>query len=518
MHASSAVLVCCNAVFDTAAVSLAACHAVCVLRNPPDPGLPPTPPLYPQIAALQGESSENVPSDATLTAGSGFPPGTVAKMEVNVRAALGNDTSSISCLRCLKLFLERLGHDLSDGAPLAPLHAGAYALLREAARTPALAGSRPSLVAAGVLAATRAAAGAVPVWPSALARLTGVRDAAAPELAVPLAAIEPLARAAAAAGALAVPPGSIPLVGGAGVGPGGAPSGGGAPGGGAGFGGFAGSSPDLGGGSGQLWDTVRKRGGGGGRSSSGAPSRTGTPASDLSGAPRSASGGGGGPGGAASAGDLAALLHSALHAAGAGSVPLPIPGAASAASLAGLHYGSDSLSGSPAAGLRLPGMPDAMSAAGLAAALSGLGLGGAAGSPGAAAAAALAASAGLAGSYGAAALGGFGQLPMGMPGMGGLCGSPHAGSPQLGLGGMGMPALLGGGAHHPLDLPCAPLPAPSRLQHMTSAHGLGGLDAAALLAHAGGGGLQRHGSGAGHDGLRDAALGDAAAAPGAPLK
>ena len=87
-----------------------------------------------QIAALQGESSEAVPSDAALAAGSGFPPGTVSKMEVNVRAALGGDTSSISCLRCLKLYLERLGQDLGESAPLAPLHAGHYSLLRDAVR------------------------------------------------------------------------------------------------------------------------------------------------------------------------------------------------------------------------------------------------------------------------------------------------------------------------------------------------------------------------------------------------
>jgi hypothetical protein len=506
----------------------------CTLTLPPPP--PPHTPAPPQIAALQGESSDNVPSDPTLAAGSGFPPGTVNKMEHNVRAALGNDTSSISCLRCLKLYLERMGQDLADGAPLAPLHAGAYALLREAARAPALVGCRPSLVAAGVLIAARAAAGAVPLWPAALALLTGVRDAAAPELAVPLAAVEPLARAAAAAGALALPPGSIPIVGGAGAGPGGSSGGGAGSGGGqgsgGGFGGFAGSSSDLGGG--QLWDAVRKGRGAGsasgaGRSSSGGPTRTGTPASDLSGAPR---GGHGGGAGGASAGDLAALLHGALH---GPSGPLPIPGAGSAPHLAALHYGADSLSGSPAAaGLRLPGGADPVSAAGLAAALSGLALGGAAGSPGAAAAAAaaLAASAGLVGPYGG--LGGFGQLPIGgLAGVPGLAGSPHAGAPHLGLGGMGVPGLLAGGAPH-LDLPCAPLPAPSRLQHMTSARSqsLGGLDAAALLSRAPGPGpaaaapgLQRHNSGAAHgggglseSGAAPGASACAAAAPGAPLK
>ena len=36
-------------------------------------------------------------------------------MEWNVRRVLGNDTSAISCLRCLKLYLERLGANFLDG-------------------------------------------------------------------------------------------------------------------------------------------------------------------------------------------------------------------------------------------------------------------------------------------------------------------------------------------------------------------------------------------------------------------
>lgn len=446
---------------------------------------PPTCPTY-QIAALQGEASDQVPSDATLAAGSGFPPGTVAKMEVNVRAALANDTSSISCLRCLKLYLERLGQDLGEGAPLAPLHAGHYALLREAARAPALVGARPSAVAAAVLVAARGAAGAAPAWPSALARLTGLADASAPDLAAALAVVDPLARAAAATGALALAPGSIPLVGGAGQ-----PAGG------------DGGSGSYGGG-GQVWDAPRKRNGGGARSS-GAPSRTGTP--DLS-----ALGGHRGH----STGDLAALLHGALAAGGpppghgvlpagaaaalggAGSGPLPIPPAArlGAAHLSLSASGGGSLAGSPALGAALGA--DAAAAAALGAALSGLGLGsGGASAAGSPTAALAAASAGLAGplgplgGFGHAALGHASGMGMGVP-MGGIgmgIGGMGAHGPQLGHLGMHMGAgALGLGPG--LELP------QSRLQHMTSAHHAPLMDA--HHGHGHGHGQLLGGGGGGH--------------------
>lgn len=52
-----------------------------------------------------------IPSDVVLTAAVNFPPGSVTKMESNIKAALNGDTKSISMLRTLKLFLERMGAD-----------------------------------------------------------------------------------------------------------------------------------------------------------------------------------------------------------------------------------------------------------------------------------------------------------------------------------------------------------------------------------------------------------------------
>lgn len=73
--------------------------------------------LSAQLAALQTVSSSDsaamngIPSDVVLTAAVNFPPGSVTKMESNIKAALNGDTKSISMLRTLKLFLERMGAD-----------------------------------------------------------------------------------------------------------------------------------------------------------------------------------------------------------------------------------------------------------------------------------------------------------------------------------------------------------------------------------------------------------------------
>jgi hypothetical protein len=74
-----------------------------------------------QIAALQTVSAtdeaalESLPSDAALAAAAGFPPGSVTKMESNIDAALAGDSKSISMLRSLKLYLERMGAEQQVG-------------------------------------------------------------------------------------------------------------------------------------------------------------------------------------------------------------------------------------------------------------------------------------------------------------------------------------------------------------------------------------------------------------------
>ena len=69
--------------------------------------LPPTPPTP------AGEHPDRLPSDERLEAATGLPAGGVAQAQDTVRTLLRGDTSSISAVRVLKLYLERLGADFS---------------------------------------------------------------------------------------------------------------------------------------------------------------------------------------------------------------------------------------------------------------------------------------------------------------------------------------------------------------------------------------------------------------------
>lgn len=77
-------------------------------------------PLLLQLAALQTVSGTDaaamsgVPSDAALSSATGFPEGSVTKMEDNIRTALDGDIKCISMLRTLKLYLERMGADVQQ--------------------------------------------------------------------------------------------------------------------------------------------------------------------------------------------------------------------------------------------------------------------------------------------------------------------------------------------------------------------------------------------------------------------
>jgi hypothetical protein len=63
------------------------------------------------VSATDEAALAGLPGDSALAAAAGFPPGSVTKMESNIDAALSGDTKSISMLRSLKLFFERMGAD-----------------------------------------------------------------------------------------------------------------------------------------------------------------------------------------------------------------------------------------------------------------------------------------------------------------------------------------------------------------------------------------------------------------------
>jgi pentatricopeptide repeat domain-containing protein 1 len=121
-------------------------------------------------------------ADETAQAAASLAPGELGAAQAAVRAALGGDTSSISALRVLKLYLERLGAEFGGAEGLAPVAGAALALLPAAVCAPALRARHPSLVAAAALLAGRRAAGVTPFWPHALLALTGLPDEEGSEL------------------------------------------------------------------------------------------------------------------------------------------------------------------------------------------------------------------------------------------------------------------------------------------------------------------------------------------------
>ena len=68
--------------------------------------------------ASAGEQAELLPGDVEIERGLGVSLRGVEGMDKSVRQVLAGDTSAISTLRCLKLYLERLGTDFQNAAEL----------------------------------------------------------------------------------------------------------------------------------------------------------------------------------------------------------------------------------------------------------------------------------------------------------------------------------------------------------------------------------------------------------------
>ena len=78
-----------------------------------------SPALHDPAAVLPaGEQADLLPGHAEVESVLGVSLVGVENMEKSVRQILNNDTSAISTLRCLKLYLERLGCDFGDGQQL----------------------------------------------------------------------------------------------------------------------------------------------------------------------------------------------------------------------------------------------------------------------------------------------------------------------------------------------------------------------------------------------------------------
>lgn len=147
------------------------------------------------LAAIHSELPENVPQPLQLDTAINFPVGSVARMEMRIRLTLGNDLSAISSVRCLNLYLERLGTNPLDGIVAHQSAANAVQLLRLTLPSTTFLNFRPSIVAAAVLYVERRSRGAVPLWPVALAQLTGMYDLGVPEFIAAIKATESLVQA-----------------------------------------------------------------------------------------------------------------------------------------------------------------------------------------------------------------------------------------------------------------------------------------------------------------------------------
>ncbi|KAK9820095.1 hypothetical protein WJX72_006068 [[Myrmecia] bisecta] len=142
------------------------------------------------IASKQGERPARIPTEAELLNVTGLQMLVVQQMEWNIRRVLNNDTAAISTLRCLKLYLERMGANFLDQDSLQTIAGGAFTLIRESLSDMAFLNCRPSVIAAAVIYAERRSRGIVPFWPSMLAKLTGYMDMSTPELSVAIKAAQ----------------------------------------------------------------------------------------------------------------------------------------------------------------------------------------------------------------------------------------------------------------------------------------------------------------------------------------
>lgn len=129
---------------------------------------------------LAGENPDRLPSPAQVEQVFGASLSTslsaLEDMEEHVRHTLNSDTSAISALRCLKLFLERLGADFHDPDLLSLVGGKSVEYMLDAVADMSLFHYSPSVVAAAMLYSCRRVRGTVPAWPLALETLTGFKE------------------------------------------------------------------------------------------------------------------------------------------------------------------------------------------------------------------------------------------------------------------------------------------------------------------------------------------------------
>lgn len=146
------------------------------------------------IGSKQSDSTDRLLGNGDFENATEYSATSIAKMEWNIRGLLNDDTSAISTMRCLKIYLERLGYRFLDKQGVYGMAGFSIMLAVESLYDLSLLNCRPSVVAAAILYAERRLRGAVPFWPSMLARLTGYEDMATPELTIAVRVAQKLSR------------------------------------------------------------------------------------------------------------------------------------------------------------------------------------------------------------------------------------------------------------------------------------------------------------------------------------
>lgn len=123
------------------------------------------------LAARQVESPTMWPALEQVNLLTGFGADVLVAMERNVLMWLGHDVSTISPMRVIQLYLERLGHYLPEFKAVDRITKDLQTLVLKVACSPVV-GLRPSLVGAAALLVVRRARGMVPAWPTVLQTMT----------------------------------------------------------------------------------------------------------------------------------------------------------------------------------------------------------------------------------------------------------------------------------------------------------------------------------------------------------
>eukprot|EP00798_Chlamydomonas_sp_ICE-L_P018539 gene18539-25046_t len=134
--------------------------------------------LWPQclcscLLLAASQCGQQVPVYEQIQMLTGFDADSLSSMEASVIEWLDHDLLSISVLRVIHIYLERLGLYLHEFKALNSISDEVSPLLLKAACKPHMLSVRPSALAAAVLIVLRRRQGQVPHWPMSLQLMTG---------------------------------------------------------------------------------------------------------------------------------------------------------------------------------------------------------------------------------------------------------------------------------------------------------------------------------------------------------